>query len=180
VTIGVAGISNIAYSGPMEVALPFLIKDRLQADVGVLGLFYSISALGSILAAVWLGRLPRLRRRGLTLYLAWMMVGVMVAAIGLLRWVPAVLAASFIIGASNTVLGLVWENTLQEYVPRRLFGRVSSVDYLGSYILLPLGYAYGGWAAEHIGVSLLFLTGGTLQTVLIALGLLHPKIRRLD
>lgn len=180
VTIAVAGISNIAYAGPMEVALPFLIKNRWHADVGVLGLFYSASSLGSILAAVWLGRLPRLRRRGLTLYGAWMMIGVLVMAIGLPIAVPGILIASLLIGACNTVLGLVWVNTLQEFVPRHLLGRVTSVDYLGSYILLPAGYALGGWAADVAGPPLVFVIGGALEMALIALGLLHPRIRSLD
>jgi len=180
ITIGVAGISNIAYAGPMEVTLPFLLKDRWQAEVGVLGLFYSASSLGSVLAAAWLGRLPRLRRRGLTLYGSWMLIGVLVMAIGLPITIPGILLASLMIGACNTILSLVWVNTLQEFVPRNLLGRVTSVDYLGSYLLLPLGYALGGWAAEALGPSLVFVLGGALQTVLIALGLLHPQVRSLD
>lgn len=180
VTIGVAGLSNIAYGGPMGVALPFLIKDRWQADVGILGLFYSASSLGSVLAALWMGRVRRLRRRGLTLYGAWMLIGVFVIIIGLPVAIPVVLAASLLIGACNAILGLVWENTLQECVPRRLLGRVTSVDYLGSGILEPVGYAAGGWATAALGPSLVFVVGGALQTALIGLGLLHPKIRSLD
>lgn len=180
VTIAIAGISNIAYAGPMEVALPFLIRDRWHADVSVLGLFYSASSVGSVLAAVWLGRLPRLGRRGLTLYGAWMLIGVLVMVIGLPIMIPGLLIASLMIGACNTVLGLVWVNTLQEFVPRHLLGRVTSVDYLGSLILLPAGYAVGGWAVEAAGPSLVFVIGGALETALIGLGLLHPRIRSLD
>jgi MFS family permease len=180
VTILVAGLSNIAYAGPMEVVLPYLIKEHRHASVSVLGFFYSSASLGSILAAIGLGRLPRLRRRGPTLYGAWMLIGVMVIMIGLPIPIPGILLASFIIGACNTTLGLVWVNTLQEYVPRHLLGRVTSVDYLGSFILLPAGYAVGGWAADRAGAPLVFVIGGALQTVLIALGLLHPQVRSLD
>jgi MFS family permease len=180
VTISVAGISNIAYAGPMEVVLPFLIKEHRHADVSVLGLFYSASSLGAVAAAIWLGRVPRLRRRGLMLYGAWMLIGVMVIMIGLPIPIPGLLVASLIIGACNTTLGLVWINTLQEYVPRHLLGRVTSVDYLGSYLFLPLGYACGGWAAELVGAPLVFVMGGALETLVIALGLLHPQVRSLD
>lgn len=180
VTIAVAGLSGIAYAGPMAVALPFLIKDRWHADVSVLGLFYSISSLGSVLAAIGLGHFSKLRRRGLTLYGSWMLIGVLVMAIGLPITIPGILIASFVIGACNTILGLVWVNTLQELVPRQLLGRVTSVDYLGSSILEPVGYAFGGWATAAVGPSLVFILGGALHTVLIALGLLHPKIRNLD
>lgn len=179
VTIGVAGLSNIAYSGPMEVTLPFLIQTR-GYDVGLLGLFYSTSSAGSILAAAWMGRFARLRRRGLTLYGAWMLTGLMVVLIGLPVSAYVLLLAAFVMGVSGAVLGLVWVNTLQERVPAHLLGRVTSVDYLGSFILLPVGYAFGGWAAEQVGPALVFIIGGTLQTLLIALGLLHRDVRSLD
>jgi DHA3 family tetracycline resistance protein-like MFS transporter len=65
-------------------------------------------------------------------------------------------------------------------VPPDLMGRVTSIDCLGSYLLLPLGYAIGGWAAELVGVSMVFVIGGVLETTLIALGLLHPQVRTLD
>ncbi len=180
ITIAVAGISNVAYAGPMEVALPFLIKDHFHADVAVLGLFYSASSVGSVLAALWLGRMSRLRRRGPLVYVPWMAIGILVLVIGLPIPVQAILVASFLIGACNTVVGLVWVNTLQELVPQHLLGRVTSVDYLGSYILLPLGFAVGGWAARLLGPAPVFVIGGALQTVLVALGFLHPEIRALD
>ena len=108
------------------------------------------------------------------------MIGIMVTVLGLPIPTVGFLAESFVIGACNTILGLVWVNTLQERVPRHLLGRVTSIDYLGSYILLPLGYAAGGWAIELAGPATVFIVGGVIETLLIALGLLHPEIRALD
>ncbi len=179
-TIAIAGLSNIAYGGPIGVALPFLIKDRWHADVTILGLFYSASSLGSVLAAMWLGRFPRLRRRGLALYGPWMLIGVLVMVIGLPVGVPGVLIASLLIGACNSILSLVWVNSLQECVPGNLLGRVTSVDYLGSSILEPVGYAISGWATDRIGPSLVLVIGGALQTALIASGLVRREIRSFD
>jgi DHA3 family tetracycline resistance protein-like MFS transporter len=109
-----------------------------------------------------------------------MLIGLCVAFIGLPIAVPALLMASLVIGACNTSLGLAWVNTLQEFVPSDLMGRVTSVDYLGSYLLLPLGYGIGGWAASRIGAPAVFVVGGLTQSLLIALGLLHPKVRTVD
>lgn len=180
VTIALAGISNIAYAGPMEVSLPFLIKEYRHADVAVLGLFYSVSAIGSVLATILLGRLPRLRRRGWLLYGSWAVIGIMVITIGLPIPIPGILLASAVIGACNATLALAWINSLQEMVPRHLLGRVTSVDYLGSYIFLPLGFAFGGWAEERFGAPLVFVVGGALHTLLVLLGLLHPRVRTVD
>jgi hypothetical protein len=54
------------------------------------------------------------------------------------------------------------------------------VDFLGSSLLAPVGYALGGWATAMLGPVLIFIVGGILQTGLIGLGLLHPEIRALD
>jgi len=148
ITIAVAGISNITYAGPMGVALPFLIKNHLHAQVGVLGLFYTSMSLGAVLTAFWLGRYTLIRKRGLKLYGVWMLIGIMVVLIGLPISIPGVLVAAFVIGGANTALGLIWVNTLQEQIPRELQGRVSSVDFLGSSLFAPVGYAVGGWATE--------------------------------
>jgi MFS family permease len=180
ITIGVAGISNITYAGPMGVALPFLIKDHLHADVKALGFFYTFMSLGAMLSASWLGRYSIIRRRGLKLYGVWMLIGVMVAVMGLPIPIPVILMAAFIIGGANTALSLIWVNTLQELIPRELQGRVFSVDYLGSSLLEPVGYAIGGWTTQLLGPVLVFIVGGLLQTGLIGLGLLHPKVRNLD
>jgi MFS family permease len=145
-----------------------------------LGTVFGMPCLGAVLTAFWLGRYTRIRKRGLKLYGVWMLIGIMVVLIGLPISIPGVLAAVFVIGGANTALGLIWENTLQEQIPRELQGRVSSVDFLGSSLLAPVGYAVGGWATELFGPVLIFIVGGILQTGLIGLGLLHPKVRTLD
>ena len=69
---------------------------------------------------------------------------------------------------------------MQEVVPPDLLGRVSSVDALGSFALLPIGYGLAGLAADHLGPSVVFVVGGAGSAVVIGLGLLHPAVRKLD
>jgi hypothetical protein len=61
-----------------------------------------------------------------------------------------------------------------------MLGRVSSIDALGSFVLLPIGYGIAGWATDLIGAPLVFVIGGALTVILALLGLLHPAIRNLD
>jgi hypothetical protein len=79
-----------------------------------------------------------------------------------------------------TTLGLAWVNSLQELVPSDQLGRVMSIDALGSFALLPVGYALAGVAADQFGASIVFQVGGILSAIVIALGLLHPSIRAVD
>ena len=144
ITIAIAAVSNLTYAGPMGAALPFLIKDHLHADVGALGLFYSFNAAGAVCGALWVGRQAQLHRRELKIYAPWIVLVLMVSVIGLSQRVWLIFAASFVIGACNSVLGLVWLNALQAFVPHEKLGRVSSIDYLVSSFLEPVGLTVGG------------------------------------
>jgi MFS family permease len=179
ITIAIAGLSNLAYY-PTVVALPFLVKYSLHANVDLLGLYYSAIALGAVLGASWIGRFTLLRRRGLTSYGAWMLTGLALAVIGLVLTPWVFLLAAMIFGGANEVLSLIWVNAIQEKVPRELQGRVYSIDYFGSSLLGPAGYLVGGWVTPLLGPVLVFILGGALQTALIGLGLLHPGVRELD
>jgi MFS family permease len=179
ITIGIAGLSNLTYF-PAMVALPFLVKHELHANVGLLGLYYSSIALGAMLGAAWMGRYTLIRRRGLKLYVAWMLSGIALSVIGLALTPGVFLLAAMTIGGANAAMSLIWVNTIQEQVPRDLQGRVYSIDYLGSAFLGPAGYLLGGWVTPLLGPALVFMIGGALQTGLIGLGLLHPKVRHLD
>ncbi len=180
VTIGIAGISNLTYAGPMGVALPFLVQERFHGDVRVLGGFYTCMSVGALLAAAWLGARGNLRRRGLKLYGAWMCIGLLVASMAIPLPPVLLLAAAAGIGMANTLLGLAWVSSLQELVPPDKQGRVSSIDFLGSSLLEPVGFAVGGWALPVLGITWLFAIGGTLQALLIGMGLLHPQVRAVD
>lgn len=51
---------------------------------------------------------------------------------------------------------------------------------LGSYTLLPVGYALAGWPTDWLGAAPVFVIGGGLTAVLALLGPAHPRIRGLD
>jgi MFS family permease len=180
VTLVIASVSTIFLVGPSEAALPLLVKQRFGTQVGFYALLTSLSALGSVLAAFWLGHFKRLRRRGLLTYGAWLLASLMLLVVGLPLPVVGVCLAFFIQGAAFEVLGLAWMNSLQELVPADLLGRVSSIDYLVSFALMPIGYGLAGIAADHLGASPVFVLGGAIAASVIALGLLHPVIRAVD
>jgi DHA3 family tetracycline resistance protein-like MFS transporter len=98
---------------------------------------------------------------------------------GLAFSVP-VAALAVVNGAMVTVFGLIWTNLIQEFVPREMLGRVSSIDALGSYVFLPLGYAAAGWLTDAIGPPAVFYLGGGLTVAIALIGLAVPAIRRLD
>jgi DHA3 family tetracycline resistance protein-like MFS transporter len=180
ITLAIACASTIFLVGPYEAALPLLIKERFGEQVGLYALLTLLSACGSLATAFWLGHFKRLRRRGWLTYGAWLLASLMLLLAGLPLSAAGLSVAFLIQGAAFEVLGLTWMNTLQEFVPSKLLGRVFSIDLLVSSGLLPLGYGLAGLAADHFGAPLVFVFGGTIATLLITLGLLHPAIRAVD
>jgi MFS family permease len=180
VTLAVAAVSTLFLTGPSEAALPLLVKQRFGTNVSIYALLTTLSAVGSILAAIWLGRFKRLRHRGPLSYGAWILVGLMVLALGLPVGVAGASLAMFMQGTAQAALGLAWFSTLQEFVPPNLQGRVASIDLLVSDALTPVGFALAGLAADQLGAPLVFVLGGAIGASIIALGLLHPAIRAVD
>ena len=180
ITILIFGVLNIMEGSPRAVAMPFLIKDELGADVAVLGWFGSAFSVGYVVCALWLGQYKRLRRRGLLGYLPIMVNGIMLLLFGLKSPIPVLIAAMFVYGFCFNIFGLVWNSTLQEMIPHEKLGRVYAIDSLGSWILLPIGFALAGWGTDKLGSPTVFLIGGVGTILMILIGLSHPAIRNLD
>jgi MFS family permease len=180
VSILVFAFGNVTDSGPRNIALPFLIHDHLGLDVQALGLVTSALAAGSVVGAVGMGRLHRIRRRGITTYGGIAFGGLMVASFGLARSLPVLGILSFAYGVAFSIAGLIWTQSLQEMVPPEKMGRVSSIDAFGSFVLMPAGFAFAGWLTDSIGPALVFVLGGAATMGLAFLALLHPGVRRLD
>ena len=174
------GFINMTEASPRAVALPFLIKDNLGADVELLGIFGSASSLGFVLSTLWLGQYTRLHRRGLLGYLAIMMTGAVLLLFGWKLPIPILIGGMFVTGMCQAAFTIIWNHTLQEMVPTDLLGRVFSLDALGSFVLLPVGFGITGWATDLVGAPTVFLIGGFATIALVATGLIHPAIRNLD
>ncbi|HSJ88500.1 MAG TPA: MFS transporter [Anaerolineales bacterium] len=180
ITILIFGILNIMEGSPRAVAMPFLIKEDLGADVAVLGLFGSAFSLGYVLSALWLGQYKRLRHRGPLGYIPVMINGFLLLLFGLKSPIPVLVIAMFFYGVCFNIFALVWTNTLQEMVPNDKLGRVYAFDSLGSWVLLPIGFALTGWATDRVGAPTVFLIGGCGTILMTLIGLFHPAVRNLD
>jgi len=179
-SIVVFALTNITLGGPYSVAMPFLVNDSLAAGVNVLGLIYAAFPVGYLLAGIWLGRQPKLRRRGVKMYLAGTVAGLCLGAFGLLPPLWVILLAAALNGAALETGHLIWTNSLQERVPNEKLGRVVSIDNMGSYALMPIGYALAGWATQTFGAPVVFIVGGAATALLSAAPLLLRPIREFD
>jgi MFS family permease len=180
ISILAGSLTNVTLAGPYSIALPFLVKDSLKADVGTLGLLYAVFPIGYVIGGVWLGRYARIRRRGLVQYLATALAALMLGLFGLLPPIWVLIAAALINGAALEAGHLVWTNSLQALVPNEQLGRVVSIDSLGSFGLLPVGLAVAGWETARFGPPAVFIAGGLFTAIVSLAALAHPAIRQID
>jgi hypothetical protein len=160
--------------------MPYLVNERFGGQIGVLGLIYALFPTGYLLASLWAGSQRTLRRRGALIYGGSIVAGLMLALFGLPLPLAALGAAALINGAALELGTQAWTSALQTEVPREQLGRVSSIDSLGSFALLPIGFGLTGWATDRLGASTVFLIGGGTTAVVTAFILLTiPAVRRL-
>lgn len=179
----IATLSNIFFSGPLNVALPKLVHDVYGTGVWLLGAIGTATAIGSIAAAFLVGQVSRMPKRGMIMYLAVLLAGVAEGVLGLPF--PGTSAPVFaciangLLGFGLGAFGIIWVTVMQELVPADKLGRVSSIDQLGAWSFLPLGYELTGIATDHIGPSMVFLIGGIANVLLALIALAVPDIRKL-
>lgn len=181
VSILLFALTNVTLSGPFSVAMPVLVKENLGQDVRLLALIYGIFPIGYAISSLALGVREHLPHRGWIIYGGSIVAGLMLAIFGIPLPLFVLGAAALVNGAALEASNLAWINSLQSLVPREKLGRVASVDGLGSYVLMPVGFAVAGWATDRFGAQAVFLVGGCITAVVaIMIFILQPAVRRLE
>ena len=180
ISIIVFAFTNITLAGPYSIAMPFLVQQKLGGDEKMLGFIYSIFPIGFAIASLAMGSFKKIRHRGIIFYVCAAIAGIGLGVFGFGLPLYLLVFAALMNGAALEIDSLIWTNLMQEMVPPEKMGRVSSVDALGSFILLPIGFAFTGWLIDQIGVTSVFIAAGAVTAVISLLPLLHPQIRKLD
>ena len=143
---------------------------------------YATIMVGAGLGAV-VGSLVAMRykphRQLLVVFLSVGLWSIVLAGYALTDSVPLIAAGAFVGAMSMNYGAAFWFTALQEHVPPNARSRVSSYDWLGSWLFLPLGYVLIGPVAEAIGYTetLLIAVGWTVFSSLAIL--LIPSVRDL-
>lgn len=176
-TLVAAGFSLLVFVGPVQVLLPFLVKNRLNLGAESLGAIFAVSGVGSILAALLMGQLGLPRRHVTVMYAAWAVGVALFAGYGLMTSLWQGFLVGFGTAALFQVGQIVWVTLLQTLVPRELLGRVSSLDWLGSTGLVPLSYALTGPVAALLGPGATMIAAGLVGAAFMAVLLFVPGVR---
>jgi Na+/melibiose symporter-like transporter len=176
-TLVSAMMSLLVFLGPMEVLVPYLVKNRLGLGPEALGLIFAAGGIGSILMSLVIGNLGQPRRRITTMYLSWSVAVATIAAYGFMTELWQGLIVGFIVAALFELGQMIWITLLQQEVPRELLGRVSSLDWMISTGLVPVSFALTGPAAALFGPERTMIGAALLGAVLMSSLLFVPGVR---
>ncbi len=172
-----AMLSLLVFFGPVQVLVPFLVKNRLMLGPESLGAIFAAGGIGSILMAFAIGHFGLPRKRVTVMYVSWTLGVAGMAVYGLMTDLWQGLIAAAITAALFELGQVIWTTMLQQRVPRNLLGRVSSLDWMVSIGLVPVSYALTGPAAEVLGPGTTMVVAALLGAVLMFVLLFVPGVR---
>lgn len=180
VTIALFGVVLMLQFAPQQVLMPKLVKEHFGRGVGAYGLLTSLLGVGTVAGTLLFGQLQPRRRRGVLSYVLWLVNSLAIAGIALSPRYSLAAGLAVLRGACIGFGVAVWETMLQELVPQHLLSRVVSLDFFGSFGLMPVGLALSAGISGLAGPGTIIAGGALVSTGLFALVLARPWLREID
>ncbi len=175
-TLLFASLLILVIIGPIEVLLPFAVRDQTGGGPGAFALVLAAYGVGGVVGSVVVASL-RLPRRYLTvMVLLWGAGSLPLVVIGFTSqlWVMAV--AVFIVGVTAAAATVIWGTLLQRRVPPEMLGRVSSLDFFVSLAFMPVSMAVAGPVGEAIGIAPAFVVAGAVPVVVAVVAIIWARM----
>ena len=176
-TLGAAGLALLAFVGPLEVLVPYMIKEELGLGAGTFGAVLAAGGIAQIAVALTISQRGLPRRQITVMYVCWTLATAVIAgyAVATQRWQLMAIAA--VGGGLQGAGSIVWGTLMQTRVPPRLLGRVASVDWMVSTALIPLSFALVGPLAAAFGAEAVLLAAGFCGALVTFAFLFVPGVR---
>jgi MFS family permease len=175
-----AAFAYLAFLGPAEVLLPYVVKNDLEGSAGDLGLVFAAGGIGAIGSALLMGQRGHPRRDVTFMYATWTIATLAVAGYGLATASWQLMVACLLFNALETAGTIVWATIKQRHVPASMLGRVSSLDWLISIGLLPLSFALTAPVAGLVGARATLIGAAAIGGVITLGALFLPGMRDIE
>ncbi len=179
-TLASAAIAYLAFLGPTEVLVPYVVKNVLHASAADLGIVYAAGGIGAVAAAAVMAQHGQPRRDITFMYACWSGATLAVAGYGLAHSTLQLALACLVLNGLEAAGTVVWATIKQHQVPGELLGRVSSLDWLISIGLLPVSYALTAPVVAVVGLRATLIGASLIGTVATAAALLLPGMRQIE
>lgn len=179
VTIMCASISVMVAVAPYQALLPQVVLTHFHHGAGSFGTLMACGAVGTAAGALLFGQFRSRGRRVVVTYSCWGIANLLCAVTVLIPWFGAAALLCIVRGALVGFAIALWETTLMELVPAERLGRVISLDYFGSFALIPVGFVIAA-AVQPLGPpGTLIAIGQILSGSLLLLALLSRRMREI-
>jgi MFS family permease len=149
-------------------------------DVESYALLTTLLGVGTVAGTLAFGHLQPRRRRGALFYAIFAANSASIALFALSPWFELAGGLAVLRGFCIGFGVAVWETMLMELVPEHLLSRVVSLDYFGSFGLMPVGLALWAALAGVAAPGTLLAAGAAVSTLLMLAALTRPWIRAID
>jgi MFS family permease len=172
------GIVNAVYTGTLFVLGPAVAKRHLGGPAAWAAVLVAIEA-GVITSGIVL---LRWKPRRLLRTATFGAFGLALPLIALARpeALVLVIVAGFASGYMTEIFGVLWDTTYQQEIPHDKLSRLSAYDAIGSWALMPLGFAAAGPLGAAVGTRASFIGAAAIVVVATALVLLSRDVRVLE
>jgi MFS family permease len=177
ITIFLASFILMIAMAPYTALLPAFVEEQFDRGVGSYGLLFTLQSLGMALGSLAFGQTNPSRRRVIIMYVLFAANDLCVIAMALTHSFEL---ACLLVGLRGLCIGYgigVWSTLLMQQVPSGKLARVTSLDFFGSFALIPVGYALTAAVAGSFSAATLLLVGFGLSTVLWIAPLASRRVR---
>ncbi|MDQ7905412.1 MFS transporter [Phytohabitans sp. ZYX-F-186] len=175
-TLLFASVLILLIMGPVEVLIPFVIKDRAGGGPGDHAIVMAAFGIGGAIGSLGMATFKMPRRYLTVMNLFWGLGCLPLVLIGLFADVWVIAAAVFVVGVCFSAPMVIWGTLLQRRVPPHMLGRVSSLDFFVSLVFMPVSMALAGPVSGGIGLGLTFALAGLVPTVVAVLGIVLARM----
>jgi MFS family permease len=177
-TLVAASLSLLLFVGPLEVLLPFVVRNDLHAGAWGYGAILSAAGAGSVLATLVISQRGAPRRYLTFAYGAWIVATLPFIGYAYGTTVGQLMAFAVVFGAGETAGMVVWGTLMSSRVPPELRGRVHSLDWFVSIGLTPISFALTAPVSTAIGTDATLVLAGVLPIGVCVVLYLVAGLRR--
>ncbi|GAA3956530.1 MFS transporter [Gordonia caeni] len=148
--------------GPIEVLVPFALRDRAGGDASDHALVLAAFGAGAAIGAFIFASIPMPRRYLSVMFALWTVCSVPMVIMGFAERTIWFVVAGFLIGLMLDGPMVLWGTLLQRRVPTELLGRISGLDFFVSAAFMPVSMALAAPVSHWIGLGATFAVAGLL------------------
>ena len=177
ISIFLAAFILMIAMAPYTALLPAFVEEQYGLGVGAYGALFTLQSLGMAIGSLVFGQLNPSGNRVVIMYVLFALNDLFVVAMAL---VPSFEAGLAFVMLRGLCIGFgigVWNTLLMQFVPENKLARVSSLDFFGSFALVPVGYALTAVLAGMFAPSSLLVAGFSLSAVLWTAPLALRRVR---